>query len=58
MVHWPLLIILTLFISATCLQWPDDIDTDNFKICFHITGLFDGDLRCSKYCESRGKAGG
>ncbi|CAF3530392.1 unnamed protein product [Rotaria socialis] len=58
MVHWQLLIILTLFISATCLIWPDDNDNDITKMCFHFAGLFDGDLRCSKYCESRGKAGG
>ncbi|CAF4937774.1 unnamed protein product [Rotaria sp. Silwood1] len=56
MVHWQFFILCTLFITTICASWPGE--EDNSKICLHFTGSYDGDLKCSIYCKSKGKAGG
>ncbi|CAF1039648.1 unnamed protein product [Rotaria sordida] len=56
MVHWQLLILFTVFVTTICIFPP--MKEENFKLCLHFTGAYDGDLKCANYCKTKGKTGG
>lgn len=55
--HWQLVMVFALLISiSTSSMWSDEFEVT--KICFHITGPPNSDLRCANYCKENGKPGG